>query len=66
MGCCPSKPSAAEQTVEEIEERERATSESNIGEVYMNPLHAQKRAARTKPAENGGGECAKRGISTQR
>lgn len=54
MGCCPSKPSAAEQAIGEIEERERAMSESNIGEVYVNPLRAQKRAAKTKSTENGG------------
>lgn len=54
MGCCPSKPSAAEQAIGEIEERERAMSESNIGEVYVNPLLAQKRAAKTKSTENGG------------
>lgn len=54
MGCCPSKPSAAEQAIGEIEERERAMSGSNIGEIYVNPLLAQNRAAKTKSTENGG------------
>eukprot|EP00729_Bicosta_minor_P023593 gene23593-24640_t len=73
MGCCSSKPSAAEQVREEIEERERAMSESNIGEVYINPLRAKSRAGKSKvdgsaaavvanpafePAQRGSGSAA--------